>query len=238
LKKVKIVMTCSRPGYPPEGQELEVDETRAERWCEHYGIAQRAGRRRVPAEDAEPPPFPIPEPVGEPDRSERRLMGLVVVTPPAAEPISLAEFKLAARVTNAAEDDLITDILIPAARRRYETDTRRQIVTATYDWFFQDFPPQRAGEDSRIEIPVPPLASIVSVKYVDVDGVLQTLDSSKYVVTQGKEPGQIYPAQAIMLLALHWFENREAVIVDERVAIQTLPLGYETLSRNRQITAV
>jgi hypothetical protein len=69
LKKVKIVMTCSRPGYPREGAELEVDESRAERWCDYYGIAQRAGARRRPAESE--PPFPIPEPAVEPDRSER-----------------------------------------------------------------------------------------------------------------------------------------------------------------------
>jgi uncharacterized phiE125 gp8 family phage protein len=200
-------------------------------------------------------------------------MGFVVVTPPAAEPISLAEFKLAARVTNAAEDTLITSVIIPAARRRYETDTRRQVVTATYDWFLCDFPPRRSGEESRIEIPLPPLASITSVKYVDVEGTLQVLDSAKYKVTQGKEPGQIYPApeeewpetqttltdervqirfvagravgavdpvdkMAIQLLALHWFENREAVIVDERVSIESLPLGYEALVRNRQITVM
>jgi uncharacterized phiE125 gp8 family phage protein len=200
-------------------------------------------------------------------------MGLVVVTPPAAEPISLAEFKLAARVTNAAEDTLITALIIPAARRRYETDTRRQVVTATYDYFLGDFPLRRSGEESRIEIPLPPLASITSVKYVDVDGVLQTFDSASYKVTQGKEPGQVYPAadaqwpdtqstlidervqirfvagravgsvdpvdkMAIQLLALHWFENREAVIVDESVRIESLPLGYEALARNRRITAV
>lgn len=200
-------------------------------------------------------------------------MGLVVVTPPAAEPLSLAEFKLAARVTNAVEDTLITDIVIPGARRKYELDTRRQIVTTTYDYILQDFPTSRAGEFSRIEIPRPPLFSVTSVKYIDVDGVEQTLEASKYKVTAGKVPGQVYPApseqwpvtqttlvdervtirfiagvavasvdptdkQAISLLALHWFENREAVVVDERIAVESVPLGYEALILGRQIVEV
>lgn len=199
-------------------------------------------------------------------------MGLVVVTAPAAEPLSLAEFKLAGRVTNTAEDALIP-IYISAARRRYELDTRRQVVTATYDYFLDDFPSVKKDDGSEIEIPRPPLTSITSVKYIDADGIEQVFDSSKYLVTSGREPACIYPApdeqwpttqttrlrervtirfvagvdvsstdptdkQAIMLLALHWFENREAVVVDQRIATAEVPLGYTQLMLNRQITEV
>lgn len=198
-------------------------------------------------------------------------MSYVVVTAPVAEPLSVAEFKLAARVTNTAEDTLISDIIIPAARRRYETDTRRQVVTATYDYFLDDFTTAKKGDGSCIEIPKPPLASITSVKYFDTDGVEQTFDSSKYLVSSGKVPGVIAPVsgeqwpetqstrplervtirfvagvdvsavdpvdkQAMSLLALHWFENREAVVVDQRIATDEVPLGYTALMMNRQIT--
>lgn len=200
-------------------------------------------------------------------------MGLVVVTPPAAEPLSLAEFKLAARVTNSAEDTLITDVIIPAARRKYELDTRRQLVQATYDYFFTDFPPIRSGEGSQVELPRPPLDSITSVKYYDEDGVQQTLDASKYLVTSGRDPGVVYPAPGeqwpvtqttrleervtiryvtgelvtdldptdklgVQLLALHWFENREAVVVEGVIKSEVVPLGYEQLVLSRQVVEV
>ena len=59
-------------------------------------------------------------------------MPLVIVTPPAEEPVSLAEAKLHLRVDIADDDALIT-ALISAARQAAETITGRQIVTARWN---------------------------------------------------------------------------------------------------------
>jgi uncharacterized phiE125 gp8 family phage protein len=44
-----------------------------------------------------------------------------------------------------------------------------------------------------IEPPRPTLVSVQSIKYLDVDGVLQTLDAALYSVDTASEPGRIVP---------------------------------------------
>ena len=196
-----------------------------------------------------------------------------VVNSPTVEPITLAEFKLAARVTNTSEDLLIANILIPGARSKYELDTRRQVVTATYDFFLRDFPSARSGEDSVIEIPKPPLASVTSINYFNTDGVLTLLATSVFDSDTNTEPGTVFPKpnqewpvietdrlrngveirfvagvvaasvdpidkQAIMMLALHWFENREAVVIDQRIATEIVPIGWSSIVESRTIIEV
>lgn len=200
----------------------------------------------------------------------------VVVTPPAAEPISLAELKLAAHITHSSEDAYLTGV-IAAARFRYELDTRRQLMEATYDWFLPCFSARTfpRGEvivqERSFEIPKPPLQSITSVKYYDTAGVEQTLAGTVYSAKTSSEPGRIYnlpnqewpdleddrledavtirfvagaadadsvpdlDKQAIMLLAQHWIENREAVVLDDRIRSSSVPLSYPEIAEGRKI---
>lgn len=55
-------------------------------------------------------------------------MSIVVVTPPASEPVSLAEAKLFLRIDHASEDDLIA-ALIGAAREAVEAGCGRALIT-------------------------------------------------------------------------------------------------------------
>lgn len=41
---------------------------------------------------------------------------------------------------------------------------------------------------------------------------------------------------AILDLALHWFENREAVVIDERVTVKSVPLSFERVVALQKIT--
>jgi uncharacterized phiE125 gp8 family phage protein len=41
--------------------------------------------------------------------------------------------------------------------------------------------------------------------------------------------------KAILLLAQHWVENREAVVLDDRIRTSEVPLTYPTISENRKI---
>jgi uncharacterized phiE125 gp8 family phage protein len=47
---------------------------------------------------------------------------------------------------------------------------------------------------SGIKLGRPPLQSVTSIKYIDEDGVQQTLDSSLYTVDKDSEPGWVFPA--------------------------------------------
>lgn len=82
-------------------------------------------------------------------------MALTLVTPPAADPVSLEEMKLHLRVSHEDEDDLIVDC-IQAATGQCEAFTNRQFVTATWKWTGYGFPER---------LPKAPLQSVSLVRY-------------------------------------------------------------------------
>lgn len=126
-------------------------------------------------------------------------MSLVLVTAPAAEPVSLDEVKSHLRVTADTEDELI-DALITAARQHVDGRDGwlgRGLVTQTWElgldgfptgWEYPSDPWPRA---TAIQVPLPPLQSVTSVKYIDPNGTEQTLASTEYVVHTAEEPGLI-----------------------------------------------
>ena len=113
-------------------------------------------------------------------------MGRSQTVAPATEPLSLGDAKLHLRVVSDDDDDLIT-ALIQGAREYVETFLRRQLVTATWAMTLDEFP----DSDGDITLPLPPLASVTSIAYVDGDGDDQTLDSANYTVHTNCEPGKI-----------------------------------------------
>lgn len=112
-------------------------------------------------------------------------MNLVLVTAPAEEPISLATAKMQARVDGTAEDALM-GTFVAAAREKCEEIARRAFVTQTLRLSLDDWPDGRV-----LRLPRPPLQSVTSVKYTDVDGVEHTLSASDYVVDADSQPGRI-----------------------------------------------
>lgn len=146
-------------------------------------------------------------------------MPSVIVTPPVAEPVTLADMKLHLRV-DFADDDSLIEALIVAARQRAETITRRAFVTQTWKQVLDEFPrpgmnigsanwygPQwgnspgplttlRADGKTGFELYLhhSPLASVSSVVYIDQDGVQQTLATSAYKVDTTSEPARLMPA--------------------------------------------
>lgn len=181
--------------------------------------------------------------------------GLVLITPPAVEPVSLAEAKQHLRVDITDDDALIT-ALITAAREYCEGFQNRAYITQVWQLWLDSWP-----DGSEIRIPKPPLQSVTSVKYYGADNTEYTLPPADYFVDTKSEPGRIVLAyertwpsvtlrpanavciefvagygddagkvpqkvrQAIYLLIGHWYENREAV----RVAMQrgeTLPVPF------------
>jgi uncharacterized phiE125 gp8 family phage protein len=112
------------------------------------------------------------------------MMTATVITGPTIEPITLAELQATARIdtSDAAQDVLVDEIFIPAARDYIEWRTGRTFHEKTLELALDGFP---CGE---ITLPgATPLIEIVSIKYKDSDGAESTLSASTYVIAVGNE---------------------------------------------------
>lgn len=185
-------------------------------------------------------------------------MGLLLVTGPVIEPVSVQELRTHCRIDSATEDGLLASYLF-SARAFLEEETGRALMSQTWDYTIDDEWPVDVYGKTVIELPRAPLRSVVSVSYVDDSGVTQTMLPAQYVVDVSSRVGRISPAdgvtwptvqarnavitvrfvcgygdnpgshpdlyvarQAIMLIAAHMYENREAV---SGASISELPMG-------------
>jgi uncharacterized phiE125 gp8 family phage protein len=108
-----------------------------------------------------------------------------VITPPTEEPITLAEAKANLRVVFSDEDADI-ERMIRAARQMAEERLNRALMPQTLAF----------GADAFcvfLKVPRPPLAEIDSIKYIDADGVEQTVPAG-YLVDEFVDPPTITPA--------------------------------------------
>lgn len=112
-----------------------------------------------------------------------------LVTEPIVEPVTLAEVKAHMRITHADEDDLLSSFIV-SARVYTEQYLSRSLVSQTWDFFYDLFP-QSCYE--AMEIPLPPLKSVTTIKYYDGDEVEQTWDNTKYTVDTSSLPPIAYP---------------------------------------------
>ena len=115
-------------------------------------------------------------------------MSLKPVTPPAAEPVSLAEAKAHLRVDTSDDDALITSLIV-AARQWCEGYQNRAYVTQTWDLVLDDWPADPCPD--RVRVPLPPLQSVASLKYTDADGVQATMPATDYLVDVASQPGRL-----------------------------------------------
>jgi uncharacterized phiE125 gp8 family phage protein len=114
---------------------------------------------------------------------------LKIKTQPAIEPVTLPEaFKhLGIPEANYQDDGDTISAMIKAAREQVEAITRRALITQTWYLYLDAFP-------TVISMPLSPLQSVTSIKYVDSAGTLQTLTASAYHVDTTSEPARIEPA--------------------------------------------
>lgn len=103
-------------------------------------------------------------------------MRVVVITPP-PRIVSVADAKAHLRVDDNAEDALIEAFSDAAQAHIDGPDGRlgRSLGIQTLEL-------RRCGFPTWIELPFGPVRSVASVKYIDQDGVEQTLDPSAYAV--------------------------------------------------------
>lgn len=112
-----------------------------------------------------------------------------IVTAPAGDPVSVGEAKNQCRIEDdITDDDAHIRRLIVAATNEVEELTKRALISRTIDVVYDWFP-------EAMEIPLAPLASIGSVKYIDPDGAEQTLATAMWtLINDDKNPAVIRAA--------------------------------------------
>lgn len=161
-------------------------------------------------------------------------MTLTLLSPPAGEPLTLAEMKTHLRVDHDGEDGLIAGVLAAAVRT---VEARGGLALLSQQWRLA----LDAAPEETLVLPIAPCASIDAVSVIDADGASQAVDPHLYDAATGA-PGRVrrtgpWPApgprldgvridftagyadaasvpaalkQAVMTLAAHFYETREA----------------------------
>lgn len=169
----------------------------------------------------------------------------VVVTPPATEPLTLAEGKLRAGLDWANGDprDALMQAFIAAARSKVEQDTGLALLTQTRDVYFDTL---TETSDGTILLPAQstPLQSVTSVKSTDTLGVVNTLDPSNYIVdlsgriglsVSGVWPSDVRPFQPFVVRIVSGWTSAAALLTAAPLlvhAVGLLTAHYATLGRD------
>ncbi|HEX4301542.1 MAG TPA: head-tail connector protein [Rhizomicrobium sp.] len=99
-------------------------------------------------------------------------MPLTLTSPPALEPITLAEAKSHLKLDTTDDDALVTTI-ISAARARAEWHTGRALVTQSWTLWLDTW-------SQPLAIPLPPLQTVLSLTLYARDGTAHTVDPATY----------------------------------------------------------
>lgn len=192
------------------------------------------------------------------------LRSVKVIEQLTTEPVTLAEAKLQCRLitsitdTSAHPDDDLIKGMIAASREFAEHFTGRSIAVKTLERALDLFP------SGGIELPGIPVTSVVSVKYLDPDGVERTLSSADYWLddyglTASLEPGTRWPAAlvrkhavkvryvagyadvpravacAMLLIIAHLYENRQE---GTPFKVEQIPMGAQSFLNTLDTMAI
>ncbi len=116
----------------------------------------------------------------------------------ALQPVSLGEAREHARV-DCADHDALIGSLISVSTQAASDRLQRALVPTRYRLTLDSF-------SDAIELLMPPIMSVESVKYIDINGDQQTLDPQDYFLDSVSEPGKLVPA-----LGLSWPETLERI---------------------------
>ncbi len=146
-------------------------------------------------------------------------MGLTLVTPAAASPVTLAEAKAWCRVNGTASDSIVTTMLSSA-------------VTLVEEYLGKALGSSQAWRLSldafvdEIELVRGPVTAVTAVTYTDIDEVEQTVDADIYTLDLVSDPARI-----VLNSGESWPETMDvvnAVSIDFVTGYPTLPAPIKT----------
>jgi uncharacterized phiE125 gp8 family phage protein len=126
-----------------------------------------------------------------------------VITAPTYEPISAADVAEYIRVDDLAQDELLLEGMITAARQYLEQYLSRPIATQTLEEALTGWADPIVLDSS--------LQSVTSIKYLDLNGAEQTLAANQYLVDTYSEPAQVTPAYNVEFPELYAVPNNVKV---------------------------
>lgn len=158
-------------------------------------------------------------------------MPIVLITPPAIEPVTLADLKLQCGLSPVEDTDHVKEQMVAQQLRRYirgaramcENFTRRVFVTQTWQLLLDGWPHidrqyHQPGQFS-IVVPKPPFQSLSSFTYVDTQGVVQDMAGWGFQTDPG---GETQPARLTPPYLMPWPPIRQ---IPNNVAV-TFKCGY------------
>ena len=117
-------------------------------------------------------------------------MSVTIVTPPASEPISLAEAKLFLRVDHNAEDDLIAT-LISAAREAIEAGCGRALITRRVRESLDIW--RREAVQGAV-LGLGPVTEVIAVRLIADNGAQSVIDPERYRLEGHRDrPRLVFP---------------------------------------------
>ena len=123
-------------------------------------------------------------------------MSVTVLTPPASEPVSLAEAKTLLRIDAADEDSLLAS-LIATARHTVETRTGRALITRSLALTLNRWPHKNV-----VRLPHPPLITVNSVEVADASGTVTPLATDTWHIDRTGLRARLLPAPGPQTLTI------------------------------------
>lgn len=103
-------------------------------------------------------------------------MGLTVITPPAVEPVTLAEARTQCNV-DGTDHDAVLALCIAGARAKCEGLIQKALITRTLEQTLDAFPPLL-----EMKLQAVPALAVLGITYIDTAGNPQTLAPTAYTL--------------------------------------------------------
>src|SRR5262245_44611308 len=112
-------------------------------------------------------------------------MTLILTSGPAIEPVTLAEAKAHLRVDGAAEDALISSLIV-TSRLHVEAAAGLALIAQAWSYFRDAWP-----SGAALELPLRPVQAISAVRVYDESGVATALDPATYFLDSAGAPPRL-----------------------------------------------